>query len=196
MALEERFTYQVVPKKPIRNIVKGKIITRPTVLSLSKSEVLSCLKFGNVYRKFYLEPSTNMEKVTPTNLDRLHRSNHISETDYNNNLSDEDNKTVSGLTYTESSGTVNPESDQHDDVVDEEDIVEETENQSETVEEKKAEEEQLSTDDLISTDTEDIDVSEQHVANNNSHSNRSKKKNRNKNRQNSPEISSVPKTAE
>lgn len=193
MALEERFTYKVVPKSPIRNIVKGKIIMKPTTLSLSKSEVLQCLKHGSVYRKFYLESSNNMERVTPSNLDRLHRSNHITEDDYKNNQSDMNDKTVSGLTN-ESSGTVKVQSEQCDEV-----------QSIETVEVKKAEEEQLSTEnELISADSEDGDDSEDDeksnestvVEDNNSRPARSKKKNRNKHRQNNnSETSTVPKTA-
>lgn len=201
MALEERFTYQVVPKKPIRNLIKSKIIIKPTTLSLSKSEVLYCLKHGSVYRKFYLESSDNMEKVTPSNLDRLHRSKHINEEEYKNTSSDMSDKTVLGLDNTSSSTEkTQPEEDVKNDEVQSE----------ETVEIKKAEEEQLSTDnELILAESEDIDdsdnvdsekISESEniiTEDNNSHPKRSKKKNRNKHKQqiNNSETSSVPMTA-
>ena len=211
MALEERFTYVVMPRRPIRNLIKGKNIIKETTLLLSKSEVSECLKHGRVYRKFYLE-STGMERVIPSNLDRLHRSNHISEADYNN-LKDKGEKTVSGLS-TDSLGTVTPESEQHEEN-DVEIVDNVTEDEIEVVEEpvveKKAGEEQLSTDnELISTGSEDIDDSENaetddipeesnveisDVTDCKTSTSRSKKK-RNKHRNNNSEASPVPKTAE
>ncbi|MCM1215901.1 MAG: hypothetical protein NC548_15450 [Lachnospiraceae bacterium] len=80
MKLEDRYMYTVVPRTPIRNIIKGKAITKATNLQLSKEEVKACLKYGAVYRKFYCE--SNPERVTTANLERLHRKEHLSEREY------------------------------------------------------------------------------------------------------------------
>lgn len=79
--MEETYVYTVVPKRPIRGVVKGKIITKESNLFLTKDEVLLCLKHGPVYRKFYHPDKP--EKVTPSNLDRLHRAEHLTEEQYN-----------------------------------------------------------------------------------------------------------------
>ena len=81
MSLEERYTYTVVPRRPIRGLVKGKVLTRPVVLTLTKDEVVLCLKYGSVYRKFY--PTSKSERVTLSSVDRLHRSEYMSEAQYN-----------------------------------------------------------------------------------------------------------------
>ncbi len=87
--MDERFMYTVCPRVPIRNIVRGKVIVRSTNLSLSKDDVLECLKYGRVYRKFYCEE--NLEMVTPSNIDRLHRKDHLTEAEYNAMKSSDNN---------------------------------------------------------------------------------------------------------
>lgn len=158
MALEERFMYTVHPRRPIRNLIKGKVIIKPETLSLTKEEVLDCLKYGAVYRKFYMEP--NSERVYPSNIDRLHRSKHLSEAAYAVLVKAEGQKTVSGLSD-EGSGTVSP------DPIDEEIIKPSDENMEgleESVEEsKKAEEEQLSIDETLADNSVESDVTEESV---------------------------------
>lgn len=78
--MDERYMYTVCPRIPIRGLVKGRVIVKPENLSLSKDEVLECMKHGRVYRKFYCE--MNPEAVTPSNLDRLHRKDHLTEEQY------------------------------------------------------------------------------------------------------------------
>lgn len=103
--MEERFIYNVVPRRPIRNLIKGKVVSRSENLSLTKDEVLYCLKFGAVYRKFYGE--TKMERVVPSNLDRLHRREHLSEKDYQS-LSTTGHYVASGFFDTGDSGATDP----------------------------------------------------------------------------------------
>lgn len=78
--MDTRFMYTVAPRRPIRNLIKGRIIVRPENLLLTKEDVLLCIKHGPVYRKFHLD--TNLERVTPSNLDRLHREIHFTEEQY------------------------------------------------------------------------------------------------------------------
>lgn len=109
--MEERFTYTVNPRRPIRNLIKGKTIVRSENLSLTKSEVLFCLKFGPVYRKFY--KSNKLERVLPSNLDRLHRKDYLTEKEYNN-LLEKDCKVASGFFDCEDSGVTDPYSEKKD----------------------------------------------------------------------------------
>ena len=109
--MEERFTYTVNPRRPIRNLIKGKTIVRSENLSLTKSEVLFCLKFGPVYRKFY--KSNKLERVLPSNLDRLHRKDYLTEKEYNN-LLEKDCKVASGFFDYEDSGVTDPYSEKKD----------------------------------------------------------------------------------
>lgn len=81
---ETRFLYTVNPKKVIKSL--GGIMLNPPVrrsksLRLSKSEVLECLKFGSVYRRFANEKD-NLVRVNIGNIDRLHRDTLISEEEY------------------------------------------------------------------------------------------------------------------
>ena len=92
MKLDERYMYTVVPRSPIRNLIKGKAIIKATNLQLSKDEVKECLKYGAVYRKFYCE--SNSERVTPSNLDRLHRKDHITEKQYEKLMSHESENSI------------------------------------------------------------------------------------------------------
>ena len=64
-----KYAYQVNPRIPIRGLKGQNAIIRPTVLDLEKEDVLFCLRFGNVYRRF--SPDT-LVKVTKTNIDEYH----------------------------------------------------------------------------------------------------------------------------
>ena len=66
----EKFTYEVRPQIPIRNVFFGKVLVRPTVIDLNKEEVRECLKFGPVYRRF---DGLHTERVNINNIDELHR---------------------------------------------------------------------------------------------------------------------------
>ena len=80
--MEERFLYTVYPKKPIRGVLPGnKAISSGKSLSLTKEEVLGCMKFGTVYRRFANEGRN--ERVTTLNLDRLHNAKFIEPKDWN-----------------------------------------------------------------------------------------------------------------
>ena len=76
---EIRFLYSVYPKKPIKNLL-AKPINSPKTLSLTKEEVLLCMKCGTVYRRFGLEDRN--ERVTTINLDRLHNRQFITEEEW------------------------------------------------------------------------------------------------------------------
>lgn len=78
--MEERFLYMVVPRRPIKGIIKGKAILKPTNVQLTKNEVRECLKSGSVYRRF---SSSKLERVVVSSVDRFHRSEFISEEAYN-----------------------------------------------------------------------------------------------------------------
>ena len=176
MALEESFVYTVHPRTPIRNIVKGKVIFKAENLSLTKQEALECLKYGAVYRKFYTESSP--ERVTPSNIDRLHRPVHLSQAEYKAllNSKKEEQAAASGLSANEGSGVVGSsiteeipveELLQEEEPVVEEETVAAPVEEEEYVEEKKAEEEQLPTDeDLTSAETtvENEPVEEEEVS--------------------------------
>lgn len=208
MALEERFIYVVHPRRPIRNLIKGKVIIKPETLSLSKEEVLACLKYGAVYRKFYTETP---ERVYPSNLDRLHRSKYLTETAYAALIKKEEQKTAPGLSDEGLGVEVPP--------LEEDNNIDES-----TVESKKAEEEQLSIDnssventienDEIEKTVEDkveekeeveetsntesfipTDILPEDNSSNGKNYPSRKSKKKNKNRQNNSDSSSVPETA-
>ena len=81
MDREVRFLYSVYPKKPIKNLMpNGRPINSPKTLSLTKEEVLLCMKSGTVYRRFG-EDNRN-ERVTTVNLDRLHNLKFITEEEW------------------------------------------------------------------------------------------------------------------
>ena len=75
---QERFLYEVSPRRPMRGILKGRAIVTPTTLQLDYDEVLECMKYGMVHRRF----TNRIERVLTTNIDRLHRKEFISEESY------------------------------------------------------------------------------------------------------------------
>ena len=81
---EMRFLYSVYPKKPIRNLLSnGRPINSPKTLSLTKEEVLYCMKSGTVYRRF--GSIDRNERVTTINLDRLHQKEFVTEEEWKKN---------------------------------------------------------------------------------------------------------------
>lgn len=67
-----KFLYEVAPKIPIKDLVPNEIIRRERIMELAKEEVLHCLKYGSVTRKF---ANQNLnKKVTLANIDQLHQA--------------------------------------------------------------------------------------------------------------------------
>jgi hypothetical protein len=69
--MTERFTYEVRPHTPIKELVPGRVIVKPTTTKLTKEEVLICMKHGPVYRLF---PGKTPIRVLGANLDQLHQA--------------------------------------------------------------------------------------------------------------------------
>ena len=69
--MEEKFTYEVRPRIPVRNLIPGKMINRPTVVQLDKDGVKEALRHGPVFRRF---DAVHIERVTLGNLDEMHRA--------------------------------------------------------------------------------------------------------------------------
>ena len=64
-----KYSYEVHPKIPIKNVIPKEAIYRIKVLDLTKDQVLECLKCGNVYRIFDRD---TLIQVTIYNIDTLH----------------------------------------------------------------------------------------------------------------------------
>lgn len=64
-----RYTYEIRPTRPIN--IGGKPIRQPSSMLLTKSEVVSYMKYGPVYRK-YVEKNVPPVRVTLSNLNNLH----------------------------------------------------------------------------------------------------------------------------
>ena len=75
--MDDRFMYQIRPRKPIVNLIPGKGIRKPMSIKLTKEEVKKCIGYGPVYRAF---PSIPPIRVTGSNLDSL----HVTEEEYLN----------------------------------------------------------------------------------------------------------------
>ena len=104
MENEIRYAYSINPKKVIK-FLSGKPVVPPIRVSktllLTKSEVLECLRYGSVYRRFAKE-KTNV-RVTTLNLDRLHQDHLMSEEEYQKFVSAQmgnDRGTISNTTVT------------------------------------------------------------------------------------------------
>lgn len=72
--MEDKYSYEVHPRIPIKNVIPGKGIFRPTVLDLTKDEVVKCLKCGPVFRNF---ARGNQVQVTLYNIDELHVAHYV-----------------------------------------------------------------------------------------------------------------------
>jgi hypothetical protein len=78
--MSDRYLYSIYPRKPIKLSDEIGVIRVPKSLQLTKEEVLKCLKFGPVQRRFANE--NIIEKVYPSNLDRLHNAKYMTEEEY------------------------------------------------------------------------------------------------------------------
>lgn len=78
--MEDRYLYSVFPKMLIRDLPGVGAFRSQKSLSLSKDEVKYCMKFGSVYRRFANENKT--ERVTMSNIDRLHNAVYMTEEEY------------------------------------------------------------------------------------------------------------------
>jgi len=76
MRKEDRYTYSIFPRRPIRNLVPGKSIRKACTLQLTYDEVLKCISYGPVYRILVGHAPI---RVTGSNLASL----HISTLEYN-----------------------------------------------------------------------------------------------------------------
>lgn len=78
---KQRYLYSVYPKRPIKNIVEGIPVIRVNkTLNLNLDEVLGCLKYGSVYRRFANEQK--IIKVTTVTAERLHNAKFMTEAEY------------------------------------------------------------------------------------------------------------------
>lgn len=186
MKLDERYMYTVVPRSPIRNLIKGKAIIKATNLQLSKDEVKACLKHGAVYRKFYCE--SNSERVTPSNLDRLHRKDHITEKQYEKLKSHESENPISEEEDTDELLKNGEEEQSFTDNESEETVPqpEDDSNDQESVEVESAEtEEPASEETETQEESKQLTQKEQAANTYNQRNNNSGKKSKNKNKQKS-----------
>ena len=85
--MSERFLYSVHPKRVIKNVPGANAIRTPKSLYLTKEDVRICLKGGSVYRRFANEARN--EKVTISNVDRLHNAKFMTEEEYKKFLESE-----------------------------------------------------------------------------------------------------------
>ena len=85
--MSERFLYSVHPKRVIKNVPGVSVIRTPKSLYLNKEDVKICLKGGSVYRRFANEARN--EKVTISNIDRLHNAKFMTEEEYKKFLESE-----------------------------------------------------------------------------------------------------------
>ena len=93
--LDERYLYTVNPKRVIRNLNENIPMLRASKsLFLTKEEVLKCLEYGSVYRRFsYIN---HLERVTKYDVDRVHRAKFISKLDWEK--LEEKSKNIENLT--------------------------------------------------------------------------------------------------
>lgn len=78
--MDQTYLYEVRPHRIITGIHGVPYIRSPRSVYLTKDEVLICLKNGSVYRRF--ANLDKLERVTVTNVDRLHNENFISEEEW------------------------------------------------------------------------------------------------------------------
>lgn len=165
-----RFLYSVNPKRVIKTVAGIPVIRSPKSLQLSKEEVRECLKYGAVYRRFANEGRN--EKVTTSNVDRLHNAKFISEEEWQkcNGIVDDARGTVINTLQDEVTDVVEePKKEEviepvEETVVEEisEEVVEVTEEVVEEVSEE-AEEEVVeeTTEETVETDEEESEASEE-----------------------------------
>ena len=78
--MEQTYLYEVRPHRIITGIHGVPYIRSPRSVYLTKEEVLICLQNGSVYRRF--ANLDKLERVTVTNVDRLHNENFIPEEEW------------------------------------------------------------------------------------------------------------------
>lgn len=78
--MDVRYLYSVNPKKPIRTIKGVPVLRTPKSLQLTKEDVIECLKYGSVYRRFANE--NRIERVTINSVDRFHNAKFMTEEEY------------------------------------------------------------------------------------------------------------------
>lgn len=67
--IDERYLYEIHPHRPIKNLIPGRAIIKPCSMKLTKSEVLTCMQGGPVFRLFHGKTAI---RVVGSNLDQLH----------------------------------------------------------------------------------------------------------------------------
>ena len=150
---ETRFLYSVYPQRPIKGVLpNNRPICGPKSLSLTKEEVLICLKFGSVYRRFANE--NRNERVNLENLDRLHNERFIMEKDFVVDSLGKDSGTV-----------VDTVPDKTPEIKAEEKVVEETKVEDTPVSEAEVKEEEAVEEPTVVEDekAEDVDSTESAV---------------------------------
>lgn len=80
--LPETYLYEVINNRRVIKLEGGVEIRSPKSLYLTKEDVLTCLEYAYVYRRF-ADSQVARQRVTKFNLDRLHRANYISEEEWN-----------------------------------------------------------------------------------------------------------------
>lgn len=135
---ETRFLYSVYPQRPIKGVLpNNRPICGPKSLSLTKEEVLICLKFGTVYRRFANE--NRNERVNLDNLDRLHNERFIMEKDFVVDSLGKNSGTVVDTTPEKTPETKAEETKVEDTPVSEAEVKEEAVEESTVVKDEKAE---------------------------------------------------------
>jgi hypothetical protein len=138
--MEDKYSYEVHPRIPIKNVIPGKGIFRPTVLDLTKDEVVKCLKCGPVFRNF---ARGNQVQVTLYNIDELHVAHYVAPS--KNKVIDPSKKTdVAGIIVPKKEFVphiIAPAKKEESEAIDEEKVDEKVTN--EVVEESVIEEEKV-----------------------------------------------------
>lgn len=160
MANETRYLYSINPKKVIK-FLSGNIMKPPIRVSkslrLTKEEVLDCLKYGSVYRRFANEGK--IERVTTLNIDRLHNEKFMTEEEYYKMMTTKESDDNRGTVITEEVPEVKEESDIEEvkeESHEENDEVVETVEQSDSIEEEAVVEEETSEAEEVFENTGDV----------------------------------------
>lgn len=105
MRKEDRYTYSIFPRRPIRDLVPGKSIRKSCTLQLTYDEVIKCIAYGPVYRILVGHAPI---RVTGSNLASL----HISTLEYNALLDAKTTSKHSETPKTENSSKIASEVDE------------------------------------------------------------------------------------
>lgn len=74
------YLYEVRPKRPIKNLTNVPVVRTHKSLHLTKDDVKKCLPLASVWRRFANEG--RLERVVPSNVDRLHNDHFMTEEEY------------------------------------------------------------------------------------------------------------------